>query len=115
MFRRIKKTWTIQKVLLVLNHCYVTFTYSSYSAKERAEIGRYSQMNGVARTAQYFIRKLNKTISESTVRSIQKSYQSELERKRRHGEDEIELLPVKKRGRSLLLGEGIDKKVQDYF
>ncbi len=72
-------------------------------------------MNGVARTAQYFTRKLNKTISESTVRSIQKSYQSELERKRRHGKDEIELLPIKKRGRSLLLGEDIDKRVQDYF
>ena len=119
--RRIKKTWTIQKVLLfncyltVLNHCYVTFACSSYSAKERAEIGKYSQMNGVARTARYFTRKLNKTISESTVRSIQKLYQSELERKRRHGEDEIELLQIKKRGRSLLLGQDIDKRVQDYL
>ena len=40
----------------------------------------------------------------------------EVDRKRkRHNEDDLSSLPVKKRGRSLLLGKDLDTKVQMYL
>ena len=87
-----------------------------YSPKERAEIGRYAKLHGVAAAARYFSRQRGHTINESTIRSIANSYKVELSRKRAgEGEGDVELLPVKKRGRSLLIGEDIDAKVQAYI
>ena len=62
-------------------------------------------LHGVAAAARYFSTQRGHTINESTIRSIVNSYKVELSRKRaQEGEGDVELLPVKKRGRSLLTG-----------
>ena len=55
-------------------------------------------------------------MGESTVRSIRQAYEGELKRKRKKddGQDLVSL-PMKKRGRSLLLGDDLDEKVQLYL
>lgn len=61
-------------------------------------------------------RKLGRQLKESTVRSIMTSYKKEVQEKRkRDDEGEVTLLPKKKRGRSKLLGEALDAKVQAYL
>ena len=73
-------------------------------------------MNGVAAAARYFSRKFGKEINESTVRSIGKAYKVELDRKRKQDDEgDVKSLPVRKRGRSVLLGEDLDMKVQAYL
>lgn len=49
--------------------------------------------------------------------SIKKDYLRSLAEKRRvdEAEDEVEILPTKKRGRRVLLGEDLDTKVQMYL
>jgi len=54
-------------------------------------------------------------ISESTVRSIRDVYREELKNRRRAGvEEPLRILHERTRGRSLLLGDDLDKKLQLY-
>ena len=55
----------------------------------------------------------NSYISESTVRSIRDVYKDH--KRNQQDEGDIQFLPVKKRGRSVLLGEDVDMKVQAYL
>ncbi len=61
-------------------------------------------------------RKLERQVSENTVKSIKKAYLEE-QRKRVRADDgeEIAVLPTKKRGRKVLLREELDLKVQTYL
>lgn len=86
------------------------FYFDRYSPKLRADIGRYACINGVARTARYFSRKLKGNINESTVHSIKKAYVQQ-----RQSEQDVLVLPPKKRGRPVLLGAELDSKVQIYL
>ena len=63
----------------------------------------------------FFSRKLDKRVSESTVQSIKNAYVEGL-RQKRGAEDggDITALPLKKRGRRVLLGQELDMKVQMY-
>ena len=90
--------------------------YVQYSAKERAEIGKYACTNGIAATSRVFSRKLGHQVSKTTIVSIKKAY---LEQKQLQEQEvgcgsvrgEVKLLPCKQRGRPLLLG-ALDRKVQ---
>ena len=42
----------------------------SYTSSQRAKMGKYASLHGVTAAAQVFSRKLRKSVSESTVRSI---------------------------------------------
>ena len=53
-------------------------------------------------------------MSESSVKSIKKSY-LETRRKRNSDNEDIVLLPTKKRGHTLLLGNDLDEKLQLYL
>ena len=86
-----------------------------YSEKLRAEIGKYSSYHGVAAASRHFSHQLKKKVSETTVRSIRDSYLMEVKRKRTDDVEDITILPPKKRGRPLLLGEALDTKVQLYL
>lgn len=56
------------------------------------------------------------TVSESTVKSIKTSYKDELRKQQAStGSSVVKLLPQKKRGRTLLLGDELDKKLQLYL
>ena len=92
--------------------------YKKYSASERADIGNYAIQHGVAAASRVFSSKLKLVISETTVRSIKDAYLKEIKRKRSSDPDnqqEIRSLPVKKRGRPVLLGNDLDSKVQHYL
>ena len=72
-------------------------------------------MHGSAAAARHFSKKMGR-IRESTVESIKVDYLQEIKRKRSIGDvDDIEMLPVKKQGRPVLLGEQLDKKLQLYL
>ena len=87
-------------------------SYKRYSASVRAEIGKYASNHGVAAAARYFSKKLNCRVSETTVRSIRSSYAEGVRKRRAKDEEDIVALPLRKRGRPLLLGQELDTKVQ---
>lgn len=90
--------------------------FHRYTSKERAQIGKYANVHGAAAAARYFSRKMKHPVQESTVKSIQKAFREETNRRRRRGDaNPITILPQKKRGRGLLLGEELDTKLQLYL
>jgi len=87
-----------------------------YSPKKRAEIGKLAGQIGPSEAARRFTRKLGYSVNESTARRFKKLYDQErkIKRMREEPEDIIEL-PLKKRGRPLLLGKRLDDQVQEYI
>ncbi|XP_062594366.1 uncharacterized protein LOC134255833 [Saccostrea cucullata] len=81
--------------------------YTVLSDEMRAKVAKFANENGTPKTLKYF-GDLN--LKESTVRYLKKTYNSV--RKRKLNMD-VEELPRKKRGQPLMLGESLDKKVQD--
>ena len=71
-------------------------------------------MHGVAASSLHFTRTLRQHVRETTVHSIKKAYLEELKRKRSE-ENEVSVLPYKKRGRLLLPGDLLDEKLQTYL
>lgn len=89
--------------------------YLRYSGEERAKIGKYASIHGAAAAARYFSKTFG-NIRESTVKSIKADYLQEMRRKRSNGDfEDVKLLPKKKQGRRVLLGEALDKKLQLYL
>ena len=87
-----------------------------YSPQVRAEIGKYASQHGIASMAKFYTRKLGHSVSESTAYSLKKAYlQSVREKRAVDDEGDVRLLPMKKRGRPVLLGEMLDMKVQQYL
>ena len=70
---------------------------------------------GLAAAARHS-RKLEKQVSESTVKAIiKKCYVEQLQKRpRTHDQEGLAAFPAKKRGRKVLLGEDLDHKVQVY-
>ena len=64
--------------------------------------------------ARVFSHKLQTTVRKTTVRSIRDAYLVEVKRKRQKNE-EVRELPESKRGRKLLIGESLDRKLQLYI
>ena len=89
--------------------------YKKYNPETRAAIGEYAVTNGVAAASRFFTRKLKHPVSTSTVLCIKKAYLEE--RRMRRDQcvyEQIKMLPVKQRGRPLMLGR-LDSKVQAYL
>ena len=87
-----------------------------YSPKVRADIGRYARLHGSSAAATYLSRKFGNKVSVNTVHSIKKVYEEEAKTKlEADSDDEVKVIPFKKRGRPLLLGEELDTKVQLYL
>ena len=76
-------------------------TYTSYTPKERAKIGRYATENGPARASRHF------SVPETTARRLKSEYLQKL-KIMRASEDVavpvVKSLPTKPQGRPLLLG-----------
>ena len=90
-------------------------SYHEYSSSVHAAIGTYSCQHGVASAARVFTKRLGTRISESTVHSIRDKYKEEVRRKRSSEDRTVCVLPRRKRGRCLLLGEKMDKIAQIYL
>ena len=80
--------------------------YNTYTAEQRAIIGKHALENGVMAAKRNFSKKLQMDINESTVRRFKEAYLKERSRKRQVEDDDVSVneLPVKKRGRKVVLG-----------
>ena len=88
-------------------------TYQKYSEEDRFKIGKYASENGAAAAVRKF-KKSYPDIKESTIRGFKSKYEEELKVAKRQSRPVAKVIPEKKRGRPLLLGQ-IDVMVQDYL
>ena len=100
--------------------------YNRYTSEERAAIGKYAAKNGPTRAAKYFSGKFKIQISEPTARKFKEEYLKKLQEliakqpctssnSTSCPRVEVKALPTKTQGRPLLLGEELDKCVQEYI
>jgi len=88
----------------------------AYSDTQRAEMGKLTCRVGPTEAAKRFSSKLGLTINESTMRSIKEDYVNKRHQKRLLEDDlMVSELPVRKRGRPLLLGKKLDEAVHEYI
>ena len=87
--------------------------YNKLSPEEKAVIGKYASENGVSKAVRHF---QDKNVKDSSVRDWKKLYEKELKERcklAKLGEVvEVVTLPVKVCGRPTLLGEKLDKYLQ---
>ena len=94
----------------------IIFISCRYSPRKRAKIGAYASTHGAAAAAKRFSKELGHVVKESTVKSIQNSYREASDKQRKAtGNSVLISLPEKKRERTLLLGDSIDRKLQLYL
>ena len=87
-----------------------------FSPKERAKIGKLACSIGATAAVRHFSKKLGYTMNESTVRGLKQAYLTERRRKRLMEDDlTVHELPMKKKGRPLLLGKKLDDAIQEYI
>ena len=87
-----------------------------FTPQECASIGRYAYYHGVAAATCVYSAKLKIALSKPTVQSIRDVYRAEVNIRIKLGESGvITSLPERKRGRSKLVGDDIDNKVQLYI
>ena len=88
-----------------------------FSPKERAEIGKLACSIGATAAARHFSKKLGYTMNKSMVRGLKQAYLTERRQKRLMEDEDLTVheLPMKKKGRPLLLGKKLDDAVQEYI
>ena len=87
---------------------------TTFAEEDRATIGKFAEQHGNARAVNHFKGKFD--LSESTVRYFKQRYLQELGKRARAGDtSDVTTLPTAKRGRKLLLGESLDKEIQQYI
>ena len=80
------------------------------------KIGAYVSTHGAAAVAKRFSKELGHVVNESTVKSIRNSYREASDKQRKAAGNSVVIsLPEKKQGRTLLLGDSIDRKLQLYL
>ena len=92
--------------------------YAKFTPEQQAAIGKYASINGNQAAIRHFSEKLGVELKVTTVQTWKGKYRSEISRKRKAGEEgdiTVKSLPVKKRGRPLLLGEKLDSQVRSYI
>ena len=97
--------------------------YNCYTHEERAAIGRYAAETGPTQAARHFSEKLKMKISEPTARNFKEEYLKKLQEITVIAKQPcssgssttsiVKALPTKTQGRPLLLGEELDKCVQN--
>ena len=88
-----------------------------YTGKEKAEIAKRAAVYGISATMKYYAKiELKRTLPSSSVFDWKEQYQQKVQKWKREGKDDFEIteLPSKKRGRTLLLGNVLDGRVQLY-
>ena len=91
--------------------------YQNYTDEERARIGKRAAEFGVTNTLRHFSKQFtDRPLKESTVRTWMMNYKKELaNRVKVGGSLTIEKLETKKRGHPYLLGEEMDRQLQEYI
>lgn len=90
-------------------------TYTKMSPEQQAEIAQYAAEHGNDAAVRHFSKLLDVEVKNSSA-SWKCKYLKEVKRKCKAGESrEVKSLPMKKRGRPLLLGKKLDDKVKSYI
>ena len=93
--------------------------YNVYTAKERAQIGKYAAENGPAAAGRHFSKALSRNLPETTARRLKAEYLATLKSAAAEGGKkaavQVVSLPKMAVGRPLLLGKDLDACVQDYI
>ena len=85
--------------------------YTKFTDADRFDIGQYASENGPAATVRKFSKKFP-TLNESTVRGLRKKYNEQV----KMGTTDVpQVIVAKRRGRPLMLGDVLDKKIQEYI
>ena len=85
-----------------------------YSPSTRADIGKYACQHGLVAAASFFSKKMGKTVSNTIVHSMKRAYLEKREKRRAEDDGDLTVLPWKKRGPPVLLGEELDEKMSTY-
>ena len=91
--------------------------YNEYTEEERAMIGKYAAENGPARAVRYFS---DRKLPETTARRLKSEYLLAMKTQLKGCKEDdtvpqVSSLSKKPQGRPLLLGQELDKSVQDYI
>ena len=90
--------------------------YLKTSPEQQAEIAQYAAQHGNNAAVRYFSKKLAVEVKSSSVSTWKNKYLKEMKRMTRSGEEPIvKCIPLKKRGRPLLIGEKLDTEVKSYI
>ena len=91
--------------------------YQKISVEMKTKIAKFVVENGIKAALNKFQDKVPKAPENwnNTIRDWKDSYLREIRKKRKAGDTEDFFLPVKKRGRPLLIGDDLDKQVQAYI
>ena len=81
-----------------------------YTPSDQAEIGCYAHQHGIAAAARRYSREFQHSVNESTVRYMKKAYLKVRREKRTAEDNNLRVLPPKKHGRPVLLGEDIERE-----
>ncbi len=82
----------------------------------KTNIAKFAVENGINAAVNKFQDKVPKAPENwNTIRDWKYSYLREVSKKRKVGDTEDFLIPVKKRGRPLLIGDDLDNQVQAYI
>ena len=92
-------------------------THLKLTDEQKAEIAQYALENGNCSAVRHFSEKLEVPLKESSIRTWVGKCKFEPEKKVKAKETDLRVksLPSAKRGRPLLLGEELDKQVQEYI
>ena len=93
-------------------------SYAKLTPDQHAAIGKYAAMHGNQTAIRHFSKVLEVELKTNSVQTWKRKYQAEVDRRRKAGETGVicvQSLPVKKRGRPLLLGEKLDSQVKSYI
>ena len=90
--------------------------YTKMSPEQQAEIAQYAAQHGNNAAVKYFSKKLGIQVKHSSVSTWKSKYLMEMKCKAKNGElPVVKSLPMKKRGRPLLIGEKLDERVKHYI
>ena len=92
--------------------------YAKLTPEQKASIGEYASLHGNQAAIHRFSKQLGVEMKPTSVQTWKGKYLAEISRKRKAGETSdlsVKSLPVKKRGRPLLLGEELDTQVKHYI
>ena len=91
--------------------------YHEVSTEMKSKIAKYAAENGIQAAIKKFKEQVPNALEnwKNTVRDWKYAYLRELSRKRGAGDHTDVLLPAKRMGRALLLGDELDKQVQEYI
>ena len=89
--------------------------YLHLTPAQRFKVGQRASEFGVTSTLRYYAKHFPELpLKEPSVRRLKNEYQSSLKGSLKGSDDGVKELPCKKTGRPLLLGDELDKQVQEY-